>query len=178
MDSPDLRNPITYYDDSDDFDARQLFAQCCDVDSNKDSHSEQEELGSKTSESSENEELGSKTNKSSGQEDLGSKTSKSLEREKLVPKTSESTNCIACTEGNFPTGAHTCIKCNKNVHILPGCSFSIGSEEGYGTKRICISCRSEEQKSTQTQDAREMNSEDQWKPKKSKVKQSVYLQSF
>ena len=38
--------------------------------------------------------------------------------------------------------AHKCIFCKKFVHILPGCSESIkGEEEGYGEKRVCISCR-------------------------------------
>ena len=50
--------------------------------------------------------------------------------------------CIACANGNAPDGAHKCIFCKKFVHILPGCSERIeGEEEGYGEKRVCISCR-------------------------------------
>lgn len=49
-----------------------------------------------------------------------------------------SSECPACSQGNFPTGAHKCYKCDKNVHILPGCSTSCGDEEGYGERRIGI----------------------------------------
>ncbi|XP_034253683.1 uncharacterized protein LOC117652699 [Thrips palmi] len=53
----------------------------------------------------------------------------------------QNTSCIACTQKNFPTGAHKCSRCNKNVHLLPGCSILCpGSEEGHGQKRICIAC--------------------------------------
>lgn len=40
--------------------------------------------------------------------------------------------CPACKDGNFPTGAHKCILCSKNVHVLPECSESCGEAEGYG----------------------------------------------
>lgn len=83
-----------------------------------------------------------------------------------------SDSCIACSQGNFPTGAHTCVKCHKNVHVLPGCSYSFGSEEGYGSKQICASCHLGEQ----SQNAKEMNFLETWKPKKSRTKRSVYLQ--
>lgn len=53
------------------------------------------------------------------------------------------TACIACQRGDIPSGAHCCIKCKKAVHIFEGCSDSIGGEEGYGEKRICISCAAE-----------------------------------
>lgn len=48
--------------------------------------------------------------------------------------------CVACANGHSPGGAHTCDNCGKNVHILAGCSLSIGGEEGFGEKRICIGC--------------------------------------
>lgn len=51
------------------------------------------------------------------------------------------TTCIACKDGNFPSGAHTCIGCNKKVHALDGCSIPYDSEEGFGSKRVCIECR-------------------------------------
>lgn len=87
------------------------------------------------------------------------------------------TECIACLDGNHPTGAHTCVKCHKNVHILDGCSFPIGSEEeGHGSKRICASCHSNEQSATQQKIAKEMNTKESWKPKKQRVKKSIYLQ--
>lgn len=40
--------------------------------------------------------------------------------------------CPACNDKNWPSGAHTCISCGKNVHILDLCSLSIGDTEGYG----------------------------------------------
>lgn len=54
--------------------------------------------------------------------------------------------CIACTNKHFPDGAHRCHKCGKNVHVLSGCSNSIDDEEGYGEKRICISCSNDSTK--------------------------------
>lgn len=49
--------------------------------------------------------------------------------------------CVACKNNDLPTGAHTCLICEKNVHILPGCSISIGEEkEGYGETRVCCFC--------------------------------------
>lgn len=50
--------------------------------------------------------------------------------------------CVACSAGNLPTGAHRCIHCKKPVHILDGCSISIGEEEGFGEKRACRNCQS------------------------------------
>lgn len=87
--------------------------------------------------------------------------------------TSESSECIACSRGDLPTGAHTCIRCNKFVHILTGCSIAIDVKEGYGTKRMCISCHMENRKDSQSRDKKEMNIREEWGPKKSK--QSVYL---
>lgn len=52
--------------------------------------------------------------------------------------------CIACSNGDFPEGAHKCIVCAKNVHLFEYCSYPINSgeedEEGYGQKRICFNC--------------------------------------
>lgn len=81
--------------------------------------------------------------------------------------------CIACKDGNYPSDAHTCIECGKNIHILDGCSVSIGSEEGYGSKRICADCFKKQKK--QEQDAKEMQYEEQW-GKRNKTKKSKYLQ--
>lgn len=80
--------------------------------------------------------------------------------------------CVACKDGNFPTDAHTCIECAKNIHIFDGCSVSIGSEEGYGSKRLCIACHKKQQ--TEAQDAKEMQYEEQWGKKK--TKQSKFMQ--
>jgi hypothetical protein len=50
-------------------------------------------------------------------------------------------DCVACRNGDYPTGAHKCMLCSKSVHILPGCSVAIlGEEEGYGEGRHCHSC--------------------------------------
>lgn len=64
--------------------------------------------------------------------------------------------------------------CRKNVHILDGCSYSIGSGEGYGSKKICLECHQKKNMSSQTQIAKEMQYENVW-AKKTKTKRSVYL---
>lgn len=56
---------------------------------------------------------------------------------------SSMTSCEACKRGDEPGGAHRCFKCKKAVHMLSGCSNSIGDEEGFGEKRICIACAAE-----------------------------------
>lgn len=91
-----------------------------------------------------------------------------------VSKSIDPIACIACRDGNLPTGAHTCIDCGKMVHILPGCSYSIGTEEGYGSKRICAACHEKKKQLAQAQDIVEMNYEDEW-AKKPKVKRSAYM---
>lgn len=48
--------------------------------------------------------------------------------------------CPACANEDEPTGGHTCYVCKKYVHALNECSLPIG-EEGYGQKRICVSCQ-------------------------------------
>lgn len=83
--------------------------------------------------------------------------------------------CIACSQGNFPIGAHTCIKCKKNVHIFPECSVAISEEEGFGTKRLCISCHMENRKTSQSHDTEAMNIREVWGPKKVKVRKAFIL---
>lgn len=57
--------------------------------------------------------------------------------------------CVACKNGHFPSGAHVCVLCGCNVHILEGCSVRIEEEdEGYGERRICISCSKNSAKSS------------------------------
>lgn len=49
--------------------------------------------------------------------------------------------CAACKNSHFPSGNHTCIKCRKPVHTLPGCSLPVdGEEEGFSEKRMCRKC--------------------------------------
>lgn len=44
--------------------------------------------------------------------------------EHLKPSEAEPTSqCIACNDGNFPTGLHTCIKCKKMYTYFPGALF-------------------------------------------------------
>lgn len=47
--------------------------------------------------------------------------------------------CPACSNGDVPSGAHTCTICKVAVHALNECSLTYG-EEGYGQERICLSC--------------------------------------
>lgn len=50
--------------------------------------------------------------------------------------------CPACKNNDFPSDAHKCHICNKNVHALDSCSKAIEEEdEGFGQKRICITCQ-------------------------------------
>lgn len=55
-----------------------------------------------------------------------------------------------CRNGGEPGGAHRCIRCKKTVHILPCCSVSIGDEEGYGERRLCNECATNEPESSAT----------------------------
>lgn len=48
--------------------------------------------------------------------------------------------CQACKNGDFPSDAHKCIICSARVHVLDGCSVSVGDKEVYGEKRKCIKC--------------------------------------
>lgn len=102
-----------------------------------------------------------------------------------IPNIDELMGCVACDNNDLPSGAHTCSMCQKKVHILPGCSVSIGEEEGFGEKRICRSCstgssrsslrlRSRSQKTTESQRSNEMNSKEQWNKQK-KIKRSNYI---
>lgn len=83
--------------------------------------------------------------------------------------------CLACKDGNLPTGAHKCIICSQEVHILPGCSESCGEAEGYGENRICTSCCNKKiiQKERMIS---EMKHCEKWSRKsKREVKKSKYL---
>lgn len=56
--------------------------------------------------------------------------------------------CMACENNHTPSDAHTCYLCGKSVHLLSGCSLSIGEEEGFGEKRICMICSKQPTHST------------------------------
>jgi len=48
--------------------------------------------------------------------------------------------CNAYNNGDFPTGAHKCIECDKPIHLFV-CSISIqGTEKEHGECRICFNC--------------------------------------
>lgn len=51
-----------------------------------------------------------------------------------------STQCIACNNGDFPSGLHKCLHCKKSVHLF-GYSIDIGgTEEDCGELRLCLEC--------------------------------------
>ncbi|KAF0688892.1 NOF-FB transposable element protein, partial [Aphis craccivora] len=51
-----------------------------------------------------------------------------------------SNSCLACSNGDFPTGLHKCKICQTNVHLF-GCSVpATGTEEGCGEERLCLIC--------------------------------------
>lgn len=61
-----------------------------------------------------------------------------------LQQTNLTDQCPACANGDFPTGAHKCSVCSIAVHIFEQCSVDFvgdGDREGYGQKRICISCK-------------------------------------
>lgn len=78
--------------------------------------------------------------------------------------------CQACEDGNKPTGAHKCIKCNKLVHLLAECSISCGDSEGYGEKRICISCSSGPTNHQNVQ--KQLNDTEKWSKRKRSTRTS------
>jgi hypothetical protein len=64
--------------------------------------------------------------------------------------------CLACSNGNFHTGAHRCVQCTKPVHLFGFSVKNIDSDEGYGETRIsltCVECNTE------------TNAEEQWQKK-------------
>lgn len=84
-------------------------------------------------------------------------------------------SCLACKDKNWPSGAHKCIICGKNVHIFPGCSLSIGGSEGYGERRICVSCDIKREKQ-KTNKISEMGLTEDWcRTSKRELKKSKYL---
>lgn len=51
-----------------------------------------------------------------------------------------SNSCLACSNGDFPTGLHKCKICQTNVHLF-GCSVPApGTEEGCGEERLGLIC--------------------------------------
>lgn len=96
-----------------------------------------------------------------------------------------STTCIACLNNDEPSGAHKCAACQKNVHILPGCSVSYGDSEGYGEKRICIACNTKTSKKKYIQNSQdgneiiqssqEMKYKESWNKKSKQKRASKYL---
>lgn len=64
--------------------------------------------------------------------------------------------CLPCKNGDFPTGIHRCVFCNKSVHLF-GCSVNlVDSKEGHRESRICLSCFNQSE---------ENNAEERWQRK-------------
>ena len=50
-------------------------------------------------------------------------------------------SCEACKNGHMPSAdKHACFFCEKAVHLLEGCSISLGFGEGHGELRGCRTC--------------------------------------
>lgn len=97
--------------------------------------------------------------------------SESTSRRPLHSPNTSNIKCIACQNKDYPSDAHQCYLCQSNVHIFPGCSESIGKEEGYGEKRICIDCF----KTPRLDERLSMKHNENWmnlgnSPKKTKIK--------
>lgn len=109
-------------------------------------------------------------------------TTNGTDMSELIESIETLVECAACANNNFPSGAHKCSICTKNVHVLEGCSVSCGDDEGYGERRICVSC-SDKQTEQLSRPAKrlnalikEMNSKETWcKKPKNKTKKSKYL---
>lgn len=85
-------------------------------------------------------------------------------------------SCPACSDKNYPSDAHKCIICGRNVHVLTSCSLPIGDSEGYGEKRICVTCKSKQQQQ-QKNIVTEMGHTEKWcRKSKRELKKSKYLQ--
>lgn len=90
-------------------------------------------------------------------------------RDHIDTQTSDAV-CAACTVGNMPT-AHKCHKCSKFVHLLAGCSVSIGAEEGYGEARECISCyQSAKSQIDHSERAKALNEREIWEKNQRKTR--------
>lgn len=115
---------------------------------------------------------------------IGSLEDPKLASEKPKLADSKQKDCTACKNGDMPTGMHKCIVCKSNVHILDGCSVSIGNDEGSGEARKCMKCFANEnesieesraQSTSQSQTVCEMNYKDKWQKKKPRAKSSKYM---
>lgn len=63
--------------------------------------------------------------------------------EEAVNIAAKKVQCPACQNGDLPSGAHKCVICNTAVHALDCCSKAADdADEGYGQKRVCLSCYS------------------------------------
>lgn len=88
--------------------------------------------------------------------------------------------CIVCSNKDYPSGAHSCIICQKFVHVFEPCSFPVdGEEEGFGEKRVCFECRNNDGRAERFVND---NTYEDWRGqvsqhnKQKKNKQSYYLQ--
>lgn len=93
--------------------------------------------------------------------------------------------CMACKNGDFPSGAHTCTFCKRSVHLLDGCSVPItqsdeaDESEGYGQQRICINCNQNRARHTgNNNDVAEMHYEENWRGQNTSQKQNVKRSKF
>lgn len=111
-------------------------------------------------------------------EKTGSVVNSSSDDETESNQKSVQNTCVACKRGDTPGGAHSCVNCGIAVHPFPGCSSSIGGEEGYGELRICISCKAAEhakltgelskqnkKKSDAKETAKQLNEKEKWQRK-------------
>lgn len=108
----------------------------------------------------------------------------------VKPRPISEIECLACKNGNLPTGAHRCVVCSSQVHILEECSVSVpGEEEGYGERRICRNCSF--RSAIETEECMSQSITEKWggyenqehgenscqkTKKKKKTKKSFYLQ--
>jgi len=65
---------------------------------------------------------------------------KKEEMQQNVETAQTAIKCPACINNDTLTSAHICAICTTPVHALPECPIASDEEEGYGQKRVCLSC--------------------------------------
>lgn len=62
-----------------------------------------------------------------------------IEETKSIEIIQQATKCPGCNNNDMSTSAHVCVICQIPVHAIEECSLAY-DKEGYGQKRICLSC--------------------------------------
>lgn len=75
--------------------------------------------------------------------DLANKDDETLDNLETSPN-ADVNMCPACRRDKTPSGNHKCFICHKPVHNLDSCSTPLDLEEGFGQRRIGLSCKKQD----------------------------------